>query len=404
MGNVSINNKFNQALPWWVSQNFTQVPPPSASSQTGTSLGNTGNSSAASPVDAFISSQGSFEQIYSNQMAANQILFGFGGENQQLAGFFGQQQISNFNTYIENTPFSADTNYLNPIPGAFHQAVPPGGGPANPNNIVVNISPYAPGEALPLTDMEAVESYEDQTNQTTGWNPDTAAGEALSRDLSLTQNPLFNGDPQFSTNAMSQWWQNGHQDFINGNPDFNSNAQTWTGSNGQLMQNDQYGGTQTQNQASDRNPQAVGANMMFLSYLNNKLGYSWNQIINAKGNTLGEKYQSLTGQSGQQGFQNFINSIENLPSTDSPSNWEVEAANPNGSTSSANGAGAAQPQVLTTTSPWMFTNPGYTPDLYDPNIALLLQQQNSLTPTYFLPPGFAPGMAWARPGYVNQIG
>jgi hypothetical protein len=396
---VSATSQFNQTLPTGTSSSFTQVasttstetsqPDVFISSSQSASAGGYGNFGVYPTFGGYgMWSYGNGFQMFENQAnlgAASQIFTGFGSQNSQLANWFGQNPISNFNFDVESSPNVVNGTF---VPGAYHETIGEGG---NPNNIMVNISPYASNEALPLADMEAVESYENGTNQTTGWNSGTAAGEALSRDLAMQQNPGFNGDTEFSANPITQWWQNGHQDFINGNPNWNSNTPTTIGPNGQLEQQDQYGGIQTQNQASDQNPEAVGANMMFLNYMHNGLGYGWNQIVNAKGSTLGDKYQSLTGQSGQQGFQNMINAINNLPAQDNSSSWETY----NTSTG----------QIGTTISPQMFTNPFYTSDNYGNSSFIYSQWQN---------PGsdsqehgnshFDHGMAWARPGSIDQIG
>jgi hypothetical protein len=254
------------------------------------------------------------EQQQTDSNAAHQILDTFNHDNQQIANDFGQKKITDFNVYVEPAPPSS---LLGGGYGASHPYPQVGEPQHYDDNITVdvnaptsfsNASPSGkptlggPNEAPELTDAEVVESYEDRTKN---WNAGLTNGESLSRAISFELQPAGGKDPNLSTDPMQTWWKNGHKDYINGNPDFTKSQPT----NKEGFQFDEYGGIQNKTQASDRNPNSNGSGTLFLMYLHNKLGYNWQQITHAKGNTLGEKYQSLTGISGQQGFQNFLKAL-----------------------------------------------------------------------------------------------
>ena len=118
---------------------------------------------------------------------------------------------------------------------------------------------------------ELVEIFEAAVNN--GWQCGNTNGEGLSRVLAGERNaklgPLF-------TQTGQAWWQAGHADYVN------SNA------------------------ADDRDENSNGCATLFLFYLNNQLGASWEKIVATGGATLGATYQKLTGKSGAQGFSDFI--------------------------------------------------------------------------------------------------
>ncbi|MCL4513742.1 MAG: hypothetical protein M1421_07015 [Candidatus Eremiobacteraeota bacterium] len=254
------------------------------------------------------------EQQQTDLNAAHNILDTFSHDNQQIANDFEQKKITDFNVYVE--PASPPT-LLGGGYGASHPYPQVGEPKHYEDNITVNVNapisltrsqpsqkPFlgGPNEAPEMTDAEVVESYEDRTKN---WNPGLTNGESLSRAIAFELQPAGAKDPNFSTKAMQGWWNSGHKDYINGNPDFIENNPV----NKEGFQFDEYGGIQTKTQASDRNPNGYGAGTLFLFYLHSKLGYSWNKIIHAKGDTLGEKYQNLTGKSGKQGFQSFLHAL-----------------------------------------------------------------------------------------------
>jgi hypothetical protein len=227
--------------------------------------------------------------------AAQQILGQFDHDNTQIAQWFGQNKI-HFNAYI--SPGSSGASHLMPQPGEPQHYE---------DNITIQVSsdpklPPHPSQATEFMDAEAIESYEDRTNN---WNAGLTNGESLSRAMAFELQPKAASDPGLSTGPMQAWWASGHKDYINGNPDFIPDNQM----NKQGFQHDGLGGLQTRTQASDMNEYANGAGTLFLMYLHDKLGYSWTQIIQAKGETLGEKYQSLTGKSGKEGFEDFIHAL-----------------------------------------------------------------------------------------------
>lgn len=235
--------------------------------------------------------------------SAQNILDTFDSQNEQIAKDFGQNKITDFNIYVEP---GTSKSY-----GGSHPSPKTGETKHYEDNITLNIntappssgkpSHGGPSEAVGLTDAEVVESYEDRTKN---WNAGQTSGEALSRALSFSLQPNTAQDPNLSRKPMQEWWKNGHKDYINGNPDFSKNEPVANG-----LQLDHWGGMQSKTQASDHNPNSNGSGTLFLNYMHDKLGYSWDQITSAKGNTLGEKYQSLTGKSGKQGFQNFLQAL-----------------------------------------------------------------------------------------------
>lgn len=78
--------------------------------------------------------------------------------------------------------------------------------------------------------------------------------------------------------------------------------------------------------ASDTNSFSVGCSVLFLNWLRFGLGYSWQRIIRAKGETLGETYINLTNQSGGWNrFETLVNTRFPAGSptvtTDNPFGW-----------------------------------------------------------------------------------
>jgi hypothetical protein len=124
---------------------------------------------------------------------------------------------------------------------------------------------------------ELVEIFEAAINN--GWQCGNTNGEGLSRVLAGERNaklgPLF-------TQTGQAWWQAGHTDYVN------SNA------------------------ADDRDENSNGCATLFLYYLHNQLGYSWEKIVSTGGATLGDTYQRLTGKSGTDGFNEFISLLNGL--------------------------------------------------------------------------------------------
>lgn len=75
---------------------------------------------------------------------------------------------------------------------------------------------------------------------------------------------------------------------------------------------------------TDTDPLSNGCSVLFLNWMNTKLGYTWAQIAQAGGDTLGETYQSLSGSGdGWAKFTQAINTrfppnVEASVSTDNP--------------------------------------------------------------------------------------
>lgn len=142
-----------------------------------------------------------------------------------------------------------------------------------------------PEDAPSLLVAEIVECFEALSGK---WDCGLTNGEGLSRALAITVRPFkvltgLDGD-------VSGWWNGGSPvDYVNDN-----------------SQNDQ-------------NQQANACGTLFLFYLNS-LGYSWNRIIAAGGNSLGATYSNLTGKTGQEGFTAFVMALKGTaePWADNP--------------------------------------------------------------------------------------
>lgn len=132
-------------------------------------------------------------------------------------------------------------------------------------------------EATGLMVAELVEVFEAAINN--GWSCGQANGEALSRALAVERNSNL---ASLIGQTAQQWWANGHADYV------------------------------TTNTADDRNQDSNGCGTLFLYYLHNQLGFSWQKITTTGGAALGETYQRLTGKSGAQGFSDFVGLLATL--------------------------------------------------------------------------------------------
>jgi hypothetical protein len=141
----------------------------------------------------------------------------------------------------------------------------------------IYIEPTPPSAASGLVVAELVEVFEAASNS--GWDCGRTNGEALSRALAIERNA---GLAVIVAPTAQRWWANGHQDYVN--------------SNG----------------ADDVSDDGNGCGTLFLYYLHNQLGYSWQQIATTGGATLGECYRGLTGQDPTQGFADFVGRLTTL--------------------------------------------------------------------------------------------
>jgi hypothetical protein len=168
-----------------------------------------------------------------------------------------------FGVHLQKQNITLDPNYNN---GAFHNI-------NTPQNITVGTAPGSPS-AVGLADAEVVESAE--LAKGNGWQPGSVNGEALSRFLAGQADPSLNQ----SLSNVKDFTQAGSPNVI------------------------------TNNLQTDQNIPADVGGTLFLSYLHNALGFSDSQIVNAGGNTLGQTFQNLTGQSGQVGYQSFVQALQ----------------------------------------------------------------------------------------------
>lgn len=132
-------------------------------------------------------------------------------------------------------------------------------------------------EASGLMVAELVEIFEAAINN--GWQCGQTNGEALSRALAVERNSAL---ASLIAETAQGWWANGHADYINNNS------------------------------ADDTNQDANGCGTLFLYYLHNQLGFSWEKIVAAGGGTLGECYAKLTGKSAAEGTRDFLDRLATL--------------------------------------------------------------------------------------------
>jgi hypothetical protein len=118
-----------------------------------------------------------------------------------------------------------------------------------------------------LTVAEAVEVYE--AKQRKGWNCGASAGEGLSRTLATELYPK-----ELDGFASASAW-------------LNSTRPDWV----------------SRSEATDTDYISIGCSVLFLNYLRNQLGHSWDDITQAAGSTLEKTYQRLTKKTG--GFAPF---------------------------------------------------------------------------------------------------
>lgn len=185
-----------------------------------------------------------------------------------------------------------------------------------------------PREATGLMVAELVEVFEAAINN--GWSCGQANGEALSRALAVERNGSL---ASLTTQTAQQWWANGHADYV------------------------------TNNDADDRNQDSNGCGTLFLYYLHNQLGFSWQKITTTGGASLGETYQRLTGKSGAQGFSDFVSLLAtldkggqlNLPANGNP--FPIGSATPpsgdpgsSGNTGSTGGDAGSTSSTTTTST------------------------------------------------------
>lgn len=124
---------------------------------------------------------------------------------------------------------------------------------------------------------EVVEVF--AANLANGWNCGRTNGEALARVLAFELHPTLARD---FTGTEQDWWQSGHPDHI------------------------------TDNQAGDLDQLANGCGQLFLHFLHSKLGFGWEAIVRAGGDSLGETYRRLTGRPGTLGFSEFVQLLAGL--------------------------------------------------------------------------------------------
>jgi hypothetical protein len=123
-----------------------------------------------------------------------------------------------------------------------------------------------------------------------GWDCSRASGHALSNVLAIQ---CLGHDPsliQWLTTVdlvreEQAWWANGHRDYV------------------------------TNNDADENDTDARACVVLFLYYLHTKLGFTWQQIITAGGDTLGQRYAQLTQHNSEQGFSDFVAQIAMLDSS-----------------------------------------------------------------------------------------
>jgi hypothetical protein len=132
---------------------------------------------------------------------------------------------------------------------------------------VQNDPQRAPGYLV----AEVVEVFENALGN--GWDCGLTNGEALSRVLAFERYELLAQD---FVQTEKDWWASGHPDFVN------------------------------DNSSDDRNQIANGCGDLFLYYLHNQLNFTWNDIVQAGGDSLGSTYRTLAGYDGGQGFADFV--------------------------------------------------------------------------------------------------
>jgi hypothetical protein len=151
--------------------------------------------------------------------------------------------------------------------GAFHD------GCANTD---IHLATFS-GTNLPLVSSmlvaEAVEVF--SAGQNRGWNCGHSNGESLSRVIAAARYPsVFT--PPFVT---APTWLDGRtkndtdDDYVN---------QTFIGD-------------KTKREQGDEDPHANGCGTLFLNFLHDQLGFSWDKIVSAGGTTLADTYRILTG-------------------------------------------------------------------------------------------------------------
>jgi len=114
-----------------------------------------------------------------------------------------------------------------------------------------------------------------EANLNNGWDCGASNGEGLSRVLA---NDIVPGvEPQGFVSAPV-WLNSKRQDFV------------------------------TKNDPTDTNYFSIGCSVLFLNWLHTQLGYGWQQIVEAGGQTLADTYRNLTGQAD--GWQQFSALIE----------------------------------------------------------------------------------------------
>src|SRR5713226_1821697 len=132
-----------------------------------------------------------------------------------------------------------------------------------------------------LNIAEFVEVF--SNHQGAGWNCAASNGEGLSRVLATDPYPQeLDG---FASGAS--WLDSNRPDFVN------------------------------TNDPTDRNYVSTGCSTLFLNYLRHQLRFSWNEIVQAGGSTLGQTYQKLTGRTD--GFQQFSSLLQAFYPAGTPS-------------------------------------------------------------------------------------
>lgn len=127
-------------------------------------------------------------------------------------------------------------------------------------------------------------------------------GEGLSRASAETMRPFQTWPAPAVDGDVAGWWNNGNpQDYVN------------------------------DNSATDQDGAGNACGTLFVFWLVSQKGYSWNQVVAAKGSTLGDKYASLSGDTGANGFAAFVNDLKqtNIPNLIANNPFPVGSPAPN---------------------------------------------------------------------------